>query len=377
MTTEFPDCEGSAQLLLVDDNPFDANLLMAWIERAEMDWDITHCMSLGDALHSLKSSKPCLIITDLGLPDASGLQVVKAFVEASAEVPLIVLEDSVQLDLATAALEIGAEDYINRDEISEDILRRAMQFAITRHNAQRRLRTLEGSLADADDELEEYASMVAHDLRAPLRTSRLLSQTLTKYLPNGMGHELAQRLDSTLGHLDSVVLSMLDYSSLRDWEPEIESVEVSSVVDAVLEGLEADIDEADAVLHLRVDPDTTVAATPAGLWRILENLLSNSIRYRSDDRPLEIEIECEKSEDSYRITVHDNGIGIPQTERDRVMRPMERIDTRLDGSGFGLAICKRQINVLGGQIWITNRSRANGTSVTFELPAAGAVRTRR
>ena len=361
----------TGDLLLVEDNPFDAHQILAWLDRSETTWNVTHCMSLDQALKSLKGEKPDLIISDLSLPDSPGLQAIKALVEAAPEVPLIVLEGSVRLDLADAVLEVGAQDYINGDEISEGTLHRAMKFAMTRHSAHRRLASLQGSLAEADDELEEYASMLAHDLRAPLRTSRLLAQTLVKFNPDGMGHELATRLDSTLGSLDSVLLSMLDYSNLRECEPEIEPVDISALINEVLAGLEADLDSADATLSLSVDPKLTVAATPAAVWRILENLLCNALKYRSDERPLEIKIESTRSEQTCRITVHDNGIGIPKSERERVMRPLERIDSRIDGSGFGLAICRRQLSKLDGQIWVADSDRASGTSITFELPVVG------
>ena len=143
------------------------------------------------------------------------------------------------------------------------------------------------------------------------------------------------------------------------------------MINEVLAGLEADLDSADATLSLSVDPKLTVAATPAAVWRILENLLCNALKYRSDERPLEIKIESTRSEQTCRITVHDNGIGIPKSERERVMRPLERIDSRIDGSGFGLAICRRQLSKLDGQIWVADSDRARGTSITFELPVVG------
>lgn len=356
-------------LLLVEDDPDDALLMQAWLARAGEDWEVIHSLSLADGLAVLDRVRPELIISDLGLPDAQGLTAAERFVQSAPQIPLLVLTGATRSELAAGALEAGAQDYISKDQISEDTLRRAMRFAITRHSAQRRLASLEGSLAEADNELEEYASMVAHDLRAPLRTSRLLAQTIQHRATDETSQDLANRLDATLGHLDSVVLSMLDYSGIRNAEPVIEMVDVHELLSDVVDALAVDLTNSEATINFGIAEDTIAAGTPAALWRVLENLLSNSIKFRSDERPLEIDLRSEVIGDNCRISVQDNGIGIPTTERERVMRPLERVDNRLDGSGFGLAICKRHVSSLGGRIWIDETDHeSGGTTVNVELP---------
>jgi len=204
-------------LLLVEDDAADAKLLTLLLERSEQEWQIRHASTIREARATLENWRPDLIISDLGLPDASGSQAVERLIEDAPDVPLIVLTGSVHAKLVQAALEAGAQDYINKDQIRQDTLRRSIQFAFHRHEARSRLAKLTRTLAQADAEIEEYAAMVAHDLRAPLRTSRLLASATIDCIedPTPEIAHYARLLDKKLGDLDDLVLSMLEYSGVR------------------------------------------------------------------------------------------------------------------------------------------------------------------
>lgn len=374
-------------LLLVEDDANDVELIRVWLRRSTTQWELIHAASLNDALTTLETLAPDLIVSDLGLPDAQGLLAAEGLIEAAPDIPLVVLTGATRPELAVQALALGAQDYINKDQISEDTLRRSMDFAITRHTAQRRLAKLEGSLAIADGDLEQYASMVAHDLRAPLRTSRLLSQAIvheltTKDEVDGAAQDrgtscthdrvsdLAGRLDATLGRLDEIVLSMLDYSNVSRSEPNVGPVHVRPIVEEVVGAVEADLSHVEATVTIDIEPDLAVTAAPTPMWRVIENLVSNSIKFRSPDRPLEINVTAatEHQRRTVRVAVQDNGIGIPASEASRVFLPLERLDNQTDGSGFGLAICRRHVAAMGGDIWLDDQIASHGSTITFELP---------
>lgn len=358
-------------VLVVEDDPLDAELLTIWLNRTEAPSVITHCRTLREAVAKLREVRPDLILSDLALPDAQGVEAAEHLVSESPDVPLIVLTGSSRSDLATAALTAGAEDYINKDQLNEDTLRRAVRFAVTRHATQRRLVTLEGSLAEADAELEDYSSMVAHDLRAPLRTSRLLADAVAQQLEGqeSTAADLSRRLGETLAELDELVLAMLDYTAMRSERIEAVQVEVLPVVQRVIDALEADIIDTNATFDILVDPNTQVLASDGSLWRVFENIISNSLKFRSAERPPRIVIEANIDGGQVLVTVRDNGIGIAPEYRDRVLRPLERLDRGVDGCGFGLAICRRQLRQLDGDIWIEGTEESDGTTVAFRLPA--------
>jgi len=254
--------------------------------------------------------------------------------------------------------------------MSEDTLRRSIQFAMTRRQAQRRLRTLSNSLEEADSDLGDFAHMVAHDVRAPLRTSRLLAEALSRIdsTPSEQSADLWHRLDDTLGHLDRLVLSMLDYAGLRGPAPELAAVPVRACTVNVLGLLQADVDTAEAQVAVNIDPDLTVRATEDVLARVLENILTNAIKFRRPNTPLQIQVEATESEGNIRLAVHDNGVGVPAAQREQVFRPLERLDKAVEGTGLGLAICRRLVRSVDGDIQIEPSTGA-GTTVTLELLA--------
>jgi len=357
-------------LLLVEDNPTDALLVEAWLERADLDFEVEHVTGLKAALEALQDRAPDLIVSDLGLPDARGIQAAERLVEAAPDVPLVVLTGASEKELAILALEVGAEDYINKDQMSEDTLRRAIRFAMTRRQAQRRLHTLSNSLEEADSDLGDFAHMVAHDVRAPLRTSRLLAEALSRIdsTPGGQSADLWQRLDDTLGHMDRLVLSMLDYAGLRGPAPALEAVPVKACVERVLAMLQADLERTNADVTVDIDAHLTVRATEDVLARVIENLLTNAIKFRRPKTPLQIDVEAAAFDGGVRIAVHDNGVGVPAAQREQVFRPLERLDKAIEGTGLGLAICRRLVRSVDGDIQIEPDSGI-GTTVTLELLA--------
>ncbi len=362
-------------LLLVEDDHVDARLVQAWLHRAEVSFEIHHVTGLRAALDQLQDWTPDLIVSDLGLPDAQGAQAAERLIEAAPDVPLVVLTGSVDSALAIQALEAGAEDYINKDQLSEDTLRRAIAFAMTRRQARRKVGALTSSLEEADSDLGEFAHMVAHDVRAPLRTSRLLAEAIVMALEDKedpLVVDLGQRLDQTLGHLDRLVLSMLAYSGLRGPAPTAEAVFAHDVAVEAIDSLSADLAEAGATVCVDIDPDVRVMADAESLSRAIENVVSNSVKFRRPDVPLTVSIRAAVVDRRVRVEIEDNGVGIPAANREQVFRALERLDRTIDGSGLGLSICRRLLKAIGGDVWVEARE-APGTIVVLDLAPAKNV----
>ncbi len=356
-------------MLLVDDDDADVALFHSWMQRADRPWEIRRATSMREAVVELdREPAPDLIVCGLALPDVSGMQAVRSLVSASSGIPMIVLSGSNRSDVAERALRLGVEDCISREEMSEDVVRRAIRFALTRHKAQRRLAALEASLQQADSELDDYAHMVAHDLRAPLRTSRLFAEEIAHQL-DGSDEDVAamsRHLNETLGQLDRLILSMLDYAGLRGSIPIPEPVLCEPVIEFVLGQVSSDLADARPEVRLDIESSASVLATRELLIRILCNLVTNAIKFRSPHRRLELDIDTVTRERTLQIRVADNGVGVPFNQRERIFEPLERLDPSVDGTGFGLAICRRMARSIGGDVWVES-AEGPGTVMVVEL----------
>ncbi len=369
--------ETDARILLIEDDDVDANLVSRFLLRRHPERVLLRVRTLREAVEVILASDLDLIVADLGLPDAQGVTAADVIVGVAPEVPLVVLTGSEDDRLANSALQLGAEDYLNKDRMNEELLNRSIRYSMTRHRTQRRLLATKEALEETDGDLDDFAHVVAHDLRSPLRTSRLLADRLMAASKNDDPaiDDLSTRLDQTLARLDDIVITMLDYASLRGQIPLVEPVDVLDLLRDVSNTISAEVEESGAVLDLRVPSGVQVLATPGLLSQVFENIVTNSLKYRSEAPP-HIVVKWESDRNRVRLVFEDNGLGVPAADRERVFQVMERLQPTIPGTGFGLSICRRIIGSLDGEIWIKPECD-RGTAMVVELPMPEDSRSER
>lgn len=361
---------GSLRVLLVEDDDVDAYNVARLVEaRMGDDVDIERVTTVAEAIASATVVPPDVILLDLTLPDASGLSGLLQLTMLGVA-PIIVQTGLDDQAVAEDALARGAQDYLTKDTMTCEVICRSIRYSLARHRMLAELGETSRALRETGYELDEFAHVVAHDLRAPARTARLLGDRLVATAREGspLADELAVRLDQTLERMDSMIVSMLEYASLRGAVPERTTVSVADAATDVVEAIQADI--ADRGATVTIDADVVVLAEAEMLRRVFQNLVMNSLKYARPGIAPEIEIIGRLHGDVVRIQVRDNGVGIAQVDRHRVFELLERLQPgSASGLGFGLAICRRIVDKLDGAIWIEPWD-GPGTTVTFDLPAA-------
>ena len=121
-------------------------------------------------------------------------------------------------------------------------------------------------------------------------------------------------------------------------------------------------------VELRVGELPVVLGDETLLRSLVQNLLSNAAKFRSEERPPRVSMTAGKVGSQWRVEVADNGIGVPEDERERVFEPMVRLDKRIDGVGIGLATCRRIVDAHGGVIGVTAPASGVGAVFWVELP---------
>ncbi|MEQ8841360.1 MAG: hybrid sensor histidine kinase/response regulator [Acidimicrobiales bacterium] len=366
-------------LLLIEDDDLDAEMISGYLLETVPSWPLHRATTLAAGLAMLDRLNPDLVMVDLTLPDASGLDSVRAICERVSNTPVIVQSSTATDKLTLRALRLGAQDYLKKDELCVESFERSVRYAIARHRSQQELATAAETIAEQDADLGEFAQVVAHDLRAPVRTSRLLADRLLDRIEteDPVCLDLAGRLDEALSRVDSMILTMLDYAGLRDEVSDPEPLSLSSVVHAACETLEADLDTVDSDLAMPTNPLLQVWGHRVLLRRVFTNLVSNSIKYRRPNERLVMRFDMVAKGPWVDLTLVDNGLGIPSDMREEVFAPLQRAhhDTAA-GLGFGLAICRRIVRGLGGMIWIAEDGPVQGTAVIVRLqraPDAGQI----
>jgi hypothetical protein len=334
--------------------------------------ELETCDNLAEGMAAATESHPDVILTDLSLPDSGGLDTVREVARVSGAIPVIVLTGNGDTDAALRSLGLGAQDYLVKGDFSAEALARSMRYSMARAEAEERLRHTANELARTNRDLREYASLVAHDLRAPVRTGRLLADRLRYAAVSGSEpdavRDMADRLDRCMGRLDSTIIRLLDYASLHDHGMVHERADATTFLTGTVQDLQATLDAADT--EFVVDAQGDVAGDLSLLALVVRELVSNAIKYRNPSRRLHVMLICRHTVQGVELTVSDNGQGIPPDHRESVFGLFHRLHTQaeVEGLGFGLTYCRRIADMHGGTITVADGPGGVGTSLCVTLP---------
>ena len=220
-----------------------------------------------------------------------------------------------------------------------------------------------------NEELERFSAVAAHDLKSPLNSITQFVELLKESLDGRLSLEESQMLkfiDKAGIRLRSLIDDLLAFARSGGHFGQPTSVDLNSVVDAVLLSLHAEVRAANASLHY--DNLSIVIADRVAMYQLFQNLISNALKYRSE-RPLVIRIESLELEDHWRMAVSDNGVGISIDDQRDAFELFKRFEnsSKREGTGLGLPICKRVVESFGGSI-VLESVKGSGTTISFTLP---------
>ncbi len=224
-------------------------------------------------------------------------------------------------------------------------------------------------LKHSNEELEQFAHVTSHDLREPLRMITSFLQLLEKRYDNQLdddAHEFIEFAVDGAKRLDSMINDLLKYSQVKSMTREFVQVDTEKVLDDTLLNLKVPIEENNAIITH--DPLPKIIGDKEMLTQLFQNLISNSIKYRSD-KPPKIHISAVKEENQYRFSVKDNGIGISPDYLKRIFVIFQRLHTHEEyvGTGIGLAIAQKIVHQFGGRIWAESE-KGKGSIFYFTIP---------
>ncbi|MEW1643958.1 ATP-binding protein [Streptomyces sp. NPDC091219] len=231
-------------------------------------------------------------------------------------------------------------------------------------------------LRRSNAELEQFAYVASHDLQEPLRKVASFCQLLEKRYGDKLDERGVQYIDFAVDgakRMQVLINDLLTFSRVGRLDDTREKVALDPTLDKALRNLATAVEESDA----RIDrPETLpdIVGDPTLLTMLWQNLVGNALKFRHPDRAPHVSVTCEPDPDSpgmWRLSVADNGIGIPEEFADKVFVIFQRLHSRdaYGGTGIGLALCKKIVEHLGGRIWIES-TVGEGTRFRFTLPSA-------
>ncbi len=221
-------------------------------------------------------------------------------------------------------------------------------------------------LFETNREQAEFTYAISHDLKSPTNTMRMLIDEIEDFGAIGEdGHDVLADMKTTNSRMGQLVEDVLNYSLIVEERICFEPIDLNDLVDGVVQDLAGDITAANAALTRNELP--CIMGHPLQIRILFQNLISNAVKFRSPERGSVIQIMSEAAaKGECKVTVADNGIGIPEKHRDEVFGLFKRLHSKsvYDGTGLGLTICRRIMT--NHQGFILPKSGIDG-GTAFEL----------
>ncbi len=231
-------------------------------------------------------------------------------------------------------------------------------------------RRLVENLKQSNAELERFAYVASHDLREPLRMIStylgLLQRELAVKLTESESSHLAFALDGAK-RLNAMVGSLLHFSRIGREKVDLQPVDLNKVLQEVLANLQTAVEESGAYVDIQALP--TVVADRLQAVQLLQNLVSNALKFRKPQTKPSVHISARTQGDFCVVAVKDDGLGIPEMDQKSIFEIFRRLHRRTEypGDGIGLAACKKIVEMHGGKIWVESQD-GKGATFHFTLP---------
>lgn len=221
-----------------------------------------------------------------------------------------------------------------------------------------------GELEHQNKELSDYAHMVSHDLKSPLRSI----DALTLWLQQDYQDKFDKGANDSIGlirnnveKMDRLITGILDYSTISKDQAEVYEVNLNNLIDDIIQMMLVP----SHISIVKKSDLPIVIGNKFRLQQLFQNLIDNAVQYNDKERGV-IEISMVEEKDYWEFSIKDNGKGIDQTYFDKIFETFQKLENNSKSSGIGLAVVKKIVNLYGGRIWLESKINY-GTTFYFTL----------
>ena len=341
-------------ILLVEDNLTDQEIVKEMlVSNLLFQYQLVVCERVSHAIDCMQQ-KPDIILLDLSLPDSTGLQTLMRLQEHDLSIPIVILTGLDDPGVGVEAINKGAEDYLSKHEISTDhLLAKTISFAIERHKLKRELFLAMNHLQKYNDKLKDYSYVITHDLKSPLNNLRSLVNLYQQSDDVGFQQKVMERIESSVNRLDDMIRSFSNvFLAEKDLSKEPEVINIHRAICEIEDQLAETIRSTNTQITTDFSAVDTVSFVPVLFNSILQNLVTNSIKYRDESREPRISITTEDADNYVIVHFADNGIGINlERHQQRLFKLFNRFNTnKAQGTGVGLYMIKNILDASEGRI---------------------------
>jgi len=252
-----------------------------------------------------------------------------------------------------------------------------------RKTVEKQLRSYTFKLEQSNRELQEFAYVASHDLQEPLRKVQAFGDRLEKKCAavlSDEGRDYVNRMKNAAGRMQNLINDLLTFSRVATKIQPFQPISLKTITEEVVSDLEVRIEQSGGRVEIGALP--TLVADPLQMRQLFQNLICNALKFHRSDAPPVVKVYAETitsngeelplggNESFCRIVIEDNGIGFDEKYLDRIFTVFQRLHGRMEyeGSGIGLAVCRKIVERHGGQITAKSKE-GEGAKFFIDLPA--------
>lgn len=360
------DVSATESVLVIDDNLQNRHLAEAQL--ASAGYEVVLAESGEKGLERFLERTPDLVLLDVKMPGMDGFETCRRMrqLPGGNDVPIVFVTAAHDLESYQKALSCGADDFLSKPVQQTELLLRVRSLV--------RIRRQQKALVTAQRQKEDLQALVVHDLKNPLTT--ILANVAFALRDARLSAEVREALDDVLGAtrtMHRMVMNLLDISRSEDGAltPRLTDVNVPELLGSVVSEMTRRADEAGQRLELSASLRSPVVRADRDLLRrVVENLVDNALKYTPSGGT--IRVEAEREDGRLRVSVRDQGRGIPPSQRERIFEKYAQLEQRDEpylrtSRGLGLVFCRLAVQAHRGRIWVEDGRP--GSVFIFELPA--------
>lgn len=362
--------QSAKEILVVDDIPDNLRLLSAILTKKE--YEVRKALSSTQAIKSVKTDAPDLILLDIKMPGMDGFEACTRLKQdpQCRNIPVIFISALDDVLDKVKAFSVGGADYITKPFQEAEVLAR-IENQLQIVQLQKRLKAQNEELARSNHALEEFAYIVAHDLQQPLQSVIGYAKIIALQYPDVSEAEVKdylKKISEAGNRMQNLIQELLQYAQVGRPNICLKDLDGNDILAKTLKNIEMYLQENHAELIYPELP--RILGNESQLIQLFQNLISNAVKFARQDIPPKITIKVShESQRHWLFEFSDNGIGISPENLGSIFEVFQRAqpESKIPGTGIGLAICKKIVENHRGKIWVDS-DLGRGTKFYFTIP---------
>ncbi|MBD3287915.1 response regulator [candidate division KSB1 bacterium] len=353
--------EDKIKILLVDDKPDNLFVLENILESPELD--LVTATSGNDALELVLEHEFALILLDVQMPGMNGYETAELLrgFDKTCHIPIIFITAiNKEEKYIFKGYQSGAVDYLFKP-VHPEILKSKVKIFLDLYRQQKMLEQQAHELKNVNKELNDFASIISHDLKAPLRAIRSLANWIAEDYADKLDDEGKEQIKMLIGRvtrMNELIDGVLQYSRVGRIREKVEAVDVNKVLSEV-------IDMIVSPEHITIDIENKMPIIyfeKTRITQVFQNLIGNAVKYMDKAKGI-IKVGCVGENRNWKFHISDNGPGIDEKHFAKIFQIFQTLNPRdeVESTGVGLTIVKKILEMYGQKIWLESTPGSGST----------------